>query len=76
MEMFHYKGNGVSMKKDKELKQKAALAGVMMFIEEEMARQQQAISSEHGQVQSAWGHYGRQSIMSNRGMMQMKFRKR
>ena len=62
------------MAKTKEMKQKAALAGVMMYLEEEKKAQMQ--TPEYSQEQSLWGHYGRQNIMTNRGIMQMKLRNR
>ncbi len=64
------------MKDNKELKQKAALAAVMMFIDEEMAKQSQCNQNNNDPSFSSWGQYGRQAIMSNRGMMQLRLRKR
>ncbi|MDX9977527.1 MAG: hypothetical protein RBS16_05760 [Candidatus Cloacimonadales bacterium] len=62
------------MAKTKEMKQKAALAGVMMYLEEEQKAQKD--SFQYPQEPSIWGHYGKQSIMTNRSIMQMKYRKR
>ncbi len=63
------------MKSDKDKKYQAALAGVMMYIEEEMANNAKSEVEKPNQP-DYWAHYGKQTIMYNRGMMQMKLRKR
>lgn len=64
------------MKTEKDKKYQAALAGVMMYLEEEQANMNAPIVREVPNQPDYWAHYGKQTIMANRGMMQMRFRKR
>lgn len=62
------------MSEDKSKKYQAAIAGVMMYLEEEMKKQADSQIPEY--TQSAWALNGRQTIMSNRSMMQFRLKKR
>ncbi len=63
------------MTDEKNKKYQAAIAGVMMYLEEEM-KNNSSSSVLPVNLTSSWAQYGRQTIMSNRNMMQFRLKKR
>jgi len=61
---------------DKEKKLKAAIIGVLNYLEEEKQNQMAAVASIPQRQLNNWSNYGRQMIMINRNGMQRRIVKR